>query len=60
MTARAIIRAPRQRDLSTVAAIMNRIEDPAARKVVILNKLERGVITDEECAALIELCGCER
>jgi hypothetical protein len=37
--------------------VLNRIEDPAARKIVIMSKRERGEITDEETEQLIKQCG---
>jgi hypothetical protein len=45
------------RDLSTLVRVLNRIEDLAARKIVIMSKRERGEITDEETERLIQLCG---
>lgn len=47
------------RDLSPLARVLNRIEDPAARKIVIMSKLERRMITGEECERLIQLCRVE-
>lgn len=44
------------RDLSTLARVLNRIDDPAARKIVIMGKRERGEITDAETERLIQLC----
>ena len=48
--------APSCRDLSTLVRVLNRIEDPSARKIVIMSKRERGMITDAETSELIRLC----
>ena len=45
------------RDLSPFARVLNRIEDPSARKIVIMSKRERNEITDAECELLIQLFG---
>jgi hypothetical protein len=45
------------RNLSPLARVLNRIEDPSARKLVIMSKRERSEITDGECELLIQLCG---
>jgi hypothetical protein len=45
------------RNLSPLARVLNRIEDPSARKLVIMSKREHSEITDAECAQLIQLCG---
>ena len=44
------------RDLSTLARVLNRIEDPSARKTVIMSKWERREITGNEAERLIQLC----
>lgn len=44
------------RDLEALARVLNRIEDPSARKIVIMSKWERRQITDAECEELIQLC----
>ena len=41
------------RDLSTLARVLNRIEDPSARKSVIMSKWDRREITNVECEWLI-------
>jgi hypothetical protein len=46
-----------QRDLHALTRVLNRIEPPAARKLVIMSKRERGQITDRETEQLIHLCG---
>jgi hypothetical protein len=45
------------RDLQPLIRILNRIEDPSARKLVIMSKRERRQITDRETERLIQLCG---
>ena len=47
------------RDLSPLARVLNRIEDPSARKATIMSKWNRKEITGNEAARLIELCGVE-
>lgn len=44
------------RDLEPLVRVLNRIEDPSARKIVIMSKRERGQITDAETSELIRLC----
>jgi hypothetical protein len=44
-------------NLPSLARVLRRIEDPSARKLVIMSKRERSEITDAECEALIQLCG---
>lgn len=44
------------RDLSPLARVLNRIESPGARKIVIMSKRESREITDDECERLIQLC----
>jgi hypothetical protein len=51
--------APFTRNLSMLARVLNRIEDPSARKIVILSKRERREITDQEAERLIRLCEVE-
>lgn len=45
------------RDLSLLVRVLNRIEDPSARKAVIMFKWGRGQITPEDAERLIDLCG---
>lgn len=45
------------RDLEPLANVLNRIDDPAARKLVILSKRDRRQITERECEQLIQMCG---
>jgi hypothetical protein len=45
------------RDLASFARVLNRIDDAAARKIVIMSKRDRNEITDAECERLIQLCG---
>lgn len=45
------------RDLEPLANVLNRIDDPVARKLVILSKRDRRQITDRECERLIQMCG---
>ena len=44
------------RDLSPLARVLNRIENPSARKSVIMSKWERREITGDEAGRLIQLC----
>jgi hypothetical protein len=45
------------RDLAPLARVLNRIEDPSARKSVIMSKWERKQLTSDEAERLIQLCG---
>lgn len=45
------------RDMTQLAAVLNRIDCSSARKAVIMSKRERRQITDRECERLIQLCG---
>lgn len=45
------------RDISPLARVLNRIECPSARKIVIMSKWERGQLTADEAERLIRLCG---
>ena len=45
------------RNLSPFARVLNRIEDPSARKLVIMSKWERKQLTSDEAERLIQLCG---
>jgi hypothetical protein len=47
------------RDLSSLASVLNRIDDPSARKAVVMSKWERRQITNDEAERLIRLCGLE-
>jgi hypothetical protein len=47
------------RDLSPLARVLNRVECPSARKIVIMSKWERKQLTNEEAERLIQLCGLE-
>ena len=45
------------RDLSPLARVLNRIEDPSARKAVIMSKYQRREIAPQEAVRLMQLCG---
>lgn len=47
------------RDLSPLARVLNRIDDPSARKLVIMSKWERRELTNDETERLIRLCNVE-
>lgn len=44
------------RDLNTLARVLNRIDDPSARKAVIMSKRGRNQLTDFETRRLIQMC----
>lgn len=48
-----------KRDLVLMARVLNRIECPSTRKLVIMSKRERRQITDAEAEQLIRLCEVE-
>lgn len=47
------------RDLNTLARVLNCIDDPSARKAVIMSKRERNQLTDFETRWLIQMCEVE-
>jgi hypothetical protein len=47
------------RDLSTITRVLNRIDDPSARKTVIMSKWQRGELTTCEAERLICAGGLE-
>jgi hypothetical protein len=47
------------RDLSTLTRVLNRIDDPSARKTVIMSKWQRGELTPCEAERLIRAGGLE-
>lgn len=47
------------RSLQPLADVLNRIEDPATRKIVIMSKRKRGDLSDTETEWLIRRLGLE-
>jgi hypothetical protein len=41
----------------SLSRALKHIDDPVARKLVILSKRDRRQITDRECERLIQMCG---
>jgi hypothetical protein len=48
------------RDLTSIASVLNRIEDPSALKTVIMSKWERKELTASEAMQLIRKFGLEQ
>lgn len=45
------------RDLTALSRVLSRIDDPSARKTVIMSKYQRGLITGDEAQQLIRELG---